>query len=166
MKVEKMWKTILLMFTLIALSVGTFSCDDDNDNDSKKTYTISGNADGSQMVPAVNGDGTGTVSGTYNPNTRVLAYTTNWADLTGAPTGGGFYSGATGVNGSIIGAPWAFDSNATSTGTRTGTMTLTYEQAQQLLNGGWYYLFNTAENLAGEIHGQVTATRSGGGSNY
>lgn len=151
------------MFTVLALSAGTFSCDDDDDDDNnngkKRNYTISGNASGNQMVPANSATGTGTITGTYNPNTRVLAYTTTWTNLTGAPVAGGFYNGASGDNGSIVGSAWDFDANATETGTRTGTMTLTKAQEEDLLNGDWYYLFNTEDNDAGEIRGQIIATQ-------
>jgi hypothetical protein len=160
MKIEKIWRSMLLLFAVLALSAGTYSCDDDDDdNKSKRSYTISGNANGNQMVPANDADGTGTILGTYNPNTRVLSYTTTWADLTGTPTGGGFYSGASGVVGSIIGTPWTFDGGATGTGTRSNTMTLTAAQEEQLLGGDWYYLFTTANNSEGEIRGQITATK-------
>ena len=75
------------------------SCKKDNDeSNNSKTYSISGNASGSQMVPSVSGNGSGTITGTYDPNTMVLSYTTNWNALTGAPTSGGFYTGASGVN--------------------------------------------------------------------
>jgi hypothetical protein len=163
MKIDKMWRIMLLMFTIIALSAGTFSCDDDDDDDkdnnTKRNYTISGNASGNQMVPANDASGTGTITGTYNPNTRVLAYTTTWTDLTGAPVAGGFYNGVTGENGSIVGSAWTFDSNATENGTRTGTMTLTEAQEEDLLSGDWYYLLTTDENEGGEIRGQIVATQ-------
>src|SRR5918993_820357 len=83
---------LLLSFFLIA------ACDDDDDdplvNKTPRTYTVSGNANGSQMVPSVAGTGTGTFTGTYNADTRVMTYTTNWNGLTGAPIVGGFYGGA------------------------------------------------------------------------
>jgi hypothetical protein len=162
MKFDKMLRAMLLMLTIAALSVVTFSCnDDDDDNNNKRSYTISGDASGDQMVPGVVTTANGTITGSYNPNTKMLSYTTNWTDLSAAPTSGGFYSGASGVNGSIIGMPWTFDETAGATGTRTGTMKLTEVQEEQLLNGDWYYLLNTAQNAAGEIRGQITATKIG-----
>jgi hypothetical protein len=149
---------VLLTFFLMT------ACKDDDDpstNNNVKTYTLSGNANGSQMVPSVAGTGTGTFSGTYNPQTRVMTYTTNWNGLTGAPTSGGFYGGASGSNGTAIGSAWTIPSGATETGTMNGTMTLTADQAAQLTGGNMYYTMGTATNPNGEMRGQITATQSG-----
>jgi len=141
-------------------SIGLVSCDknDDDDNTQKNIYSVSGNASGSQMVPSVTGNGSATMTGTYNGNTRVLTYTTNWKDLSGAPTAGGFYGGAAGVNGSPVGAAWNLGANPQSSGTLSGNMTLTEAQATDLKNGNMYYTMGTATNAGGEIRGQMTAT--------
>ncbi|PWT96069.1 MAG: hypothetical protein C5B52_16495 [Bacteroidetes bacterium] len=122
-------------------------------------YTISGNANGAQMVPSVTGNGTGKITGTYNPNNGTLTYTTTWDSLSGGPTSGGFYNGASGVAGTAVGTPWAMGSNLTGTGSFSGTMNLTPAQAQDLKNGNWYYSMGTATNPGGEIRGQMTATQ-------
>src|SRR5688500_1943131 len=97
---------VCLSFLMLFASV---SCDDDDDDyATNKTYSISGDASGSQMVPAVTGTGTGTITGTYNTRTRELNYTSNWVGLSGAPTSGGFYTGAAGSSGVAIGTPWTF----------------------------------------------------------
>lgn len=149
---------ILMVFTC---SFYAMSCKDDDDTPAvdNTPYVISGDANGTQMSPSVIGTGTGTMSGSYNPETRVLTYTSNWNGLTGAPTAGGFYSGARGTNGTAVGTPWTFDSNATGTGTTSGTMTLTPEQGTAFTNGGWYYSYGTSANPNGEVRGQITATR-------
>jgi hypothetical protein len=110
-------------------------------------------------VPAVSGTGTGTITGTYDPNTQLFTYTTNWNGLTGAPTSGGFYSGASGTTGTAVGTPWTFASGTTGTGTQSGTMTLTSAQAAQLTSGGWYYSYGTTAHPGGEVRGQITATQ-------
>ncbi|MBL7856504.1 MAG: CHRD domain-containing protein [Cyclobacteriaceae bacterium] len=159
MKRNQGWKGMLLT-AVLALSVLAIGCDDNDDKDTvKKNYTISGNANGTQVVPSVNGTGSGTMTGTYNPNTRVLSYTNGWSGLTGAPTSGGFYTGASGINGSAVGSPWTYDGNITGTGNYNGTMTLTEAQEQQLLGGNWYYGYNTATNTNGEVRGQITSTQ-------
>jgi hypothetical protein len=135
------------------------SCSKDNDPiENTTTYSISGNASGSQMVPAVQGNGTATISGTYNPGTRTLTYTTNWDNLTGGPTMGGFYTGAAGQAGTAVGTAWNLGTTPGVTGTATGTMVLTEAQQASLLNGGWYYTLGTATNVNGEVRGQITAT--------
>jgi hypothetical protein len=153
-------RLLFISSMLLATGILFSACDKDNDDDNNNAnYTISGNASGSQMVPAVTGNGTGTISGNYNPNTRVLTYTTNWSNLSGAPTSGGFFTGASGSAGTAVGSSWTMGSGLTGTGTYSGTMTLTDAQATQLTGGNWYYSLGTANNTGGEIRGQITATR-------
>lgn len=154
-------RVIAVCLSLI-LVFASVSCDDDYDNDKKseRTYTISGAANGTQMVPSVAGTGTGTITGTFNSKTRELNYTSNWSGLSGAPTSGGFYTGAAGSSGVALGTPWTFDATATGTGSRTGTVVLTSDQADQLLDGNWYYSYGTAMNPNGEVRGQITTTAS------
>ena len=99
----------LILSATVLMSVFAFTSCNRNDSDTPgpTMYNISGNASGSQMVPAVAGNGTATITGTYNPNTRVLTYTTNWNGLSGAPTSGGFYWGASGTSGTLIGSQWS-----------------------------------------------------------
>jgi hypothetical protein len=159
---QSITRKFMLPAALALVSMFSFSsCDKDDDDDiiTQPNYTISGNAAGSQVVPSVAGTGTGSITGTYNPNNKLLTYTAKYDSLSGAPTGGGFYNGATGVAGTSVGTPWAFDSTATSTGTYSGTMTLTDDQATQLTSGNWYYGYNTSTNTTGEIRGQITATQ-------
>src|SRR3982751_2028424 len=89
------------------------SCDknDNSDNSNSNMYSISGNASGSQVVPAVSGNGSGAITGTYNANTGVFNYTNTWTGLSGAPTSGGFYSGASGTSGTAVGSPWSMGTN-------------------------------------------------------
>jgi hypothetical protein len=133
------------------------NCKDDS-NPQPSSYTISGSANGSQVVPSVAGTGTGTITGTYNPNSRVLTYTTGWNGLTGAPTSAGFYSGASGASGTAMGSPWTLANGITGTGSMNGAMTLTSEQARTLMDGNMYYSYGTSANPNGEVRGQMTAT--------
>src|SRR5689334_13092819 len=97
-------KKIVIIASVVAGSTFMFSsCDKSDDNDNAKMYTVSGNASGSQMVPSVTGSGSASISGTYNSNTRVLTYTSNWTNLTGAPTAASFYSGTSGTAGVAVG---------------------------------------------------------------
>jgi hypothetical protein len=159
--------TRMLVFLMAAVALAAVSCNNDDNNDATTNtapYTISGNASGSQMVPTVSGTGTGTMTGTYDPQTRTLNYTSNWSGLTGRPTAGGFYAGAAGTTDStnvIIGSPWTFDSTAVANGTRSGTITLTPDQATALTSGSWYYRYGTKMNPGGEVRGQMTATQQG-----
>lgn len=154
----KQWMLIASV-ALVSLA-GFSSCDNDDDDDfDNRTYTISGTANGAQVVPSVSGTAAGTITGTYDPSTRMLSYTSTWTGLSGAPSSAGFYSGATGVNGTAVGSTWTLGSGTTGTGTFTGTTTLSSEEAAQLLAGNMYYSYSTATNGTGEIRGQITATR-------
>lgn len=144
-----------LFFAVFAL---TGCKKDKNDEPDNRPYTLTGNATGDQVVPAVTGEGTGTFTGTYHPDTRKLTYTTTWNGLSGAPTSGGFYTGARGAAGTAAGDPWTIGSGWTGAGTTTGEMTLTSQQGSDLINGNMYYSLGTAENTAGEIRGQISAT--------
>ena len=154
------FKQVLVATALSVASVVTLnSCDKDDDNNNNRTYTISGNAVGNQVVPSVAGTGTGSISGTYDPNTRVLTYNTGWTGLTGAPTSAGFYSGTSGASGTLVGNPWTFGANPGVTGNTNGSMTLTPDQGNQLTTGGWYYTYGTSANPGGEVRGQITTTQ-------
>ncbi|MGZ3879826.1 MAG: CHRD domain-containing protein [Flavisolibacter sp.] len=152
-------KKILLISSIVVMSALVFtSCKKDKNNSTSQTYAISGTASGSQMVPSVSGNGSATITGTYDPNTRVLTYTTSWTGLSGAPTSGGFYSGASGSNGTLVGSSWTLGTGLSSAGTFSGTTTLTADQASQLTSGNWYYTLGTANNPTGEVRGQIIAT--------
>lgn len=160
MKTRKFLGKGLVTALVMSSAILFASCDkDDDDNTPMRTYNISGNASGSQMVPSVTGTGTGSISGTYNPNNHTLTYTSNWNGLTGAPTAGGLYSGASGTNGTAVGTGWTFPGGSTGTGSYNGTMTLTDAQANELTSGNWYYTYSTATNPTGEVRGQITATQ-------
>jgi hypothetical protein len=143
-----------LLFGLFILS----SCEKKSTADNRP-YTLSGDAAGTQMVPPVTSNGAATFTGTYDPSTHTMTYTTNWNGLSGGATGGGFYYGGAGNVGTAVGTAWTLPADTTGTGTYSGTMTLTDAQAAQLTAGNWYYTMNTAANPTGEIRGQIVATR-------
>src|SRR5215831_603437 len=132
----KIISVLVIAITLIAF-VGC-SKNDNNDNKNNGMYNVTGNANGTQVVPSVNGSGSGSFTGTYNAKTNLLNYNMGWTGLTGSATSTAFYSGAIGANGSLIGNT-AVTTNGT-TGASVGTITLTDAQETALLNGGLYYL--------------------------
>ncbi len=153
--------SVLFVCSLVILSAFAFtSCDkkDDDKNNNKTMYSISGNASTSQVVPAVTGSGTATITGTYNSDNGQMITSTNWTNLSGAPITGGFYMGAAGVNGALIGDLWSLGTGLTATGTFSDTTTLTSEQATELKSGNLYYSLATAANPNGEVRGQLMAT--------
>jgi hypothetical protein len=154
---KKMIQAVLACTIAFTIATST-GCTKDDNSMAGVTYSLSGNASGSQMVPSVTGTGAATMNGTYDPNTRMMTYTTNWNGMTGAPTSGGFYTGASGSAGTAFGTPWTMGTGWTGTGTTSGSTTLTADQATQLMNGNMYYSMGTATNASGEVRGQMTAT--------
>lgn len=148
-----------LLFSIITIICLTSfsSCLKDKDKGSKN-YTITGNAGGSQAVPASISGGTGTITGTYNATTRVLTFTSTWSGLGAIPTSAGFYSGPVGTAGVATGASWVLSSGAGNSGSYTGTVTLTNIEGVELVAGGLYYAYVTPTYPGGEIRGQITAT--------
>jgi hypothetical protein len=120
------------------------------------SYSLSGNASSSQAVPGNSSSGSGTFTGTYNASTKVMTYTTTWANLTGAPLAGGLYAGAAGQAGTSI-AVWNLGSGLTTSGSFSGSTTLNASQETELLAGRAYYILSTALHTSGEIRGQISA---------
>lgn len=152
---------VLFVSSLVFLSAFAFtSCDkkDDDKDNSKAMFAVSGNASSSQVVPPVTGSGTATITGTYNSGNGQMITTTNWTNLSGVPITGGFYIGAAGVNGSLIGDLWSLGTGLSTSGTFSDTTTLTSEQATELKSGNLYYSLATAANPNGEVRGQLMAT--------
>lgn len=142
-----------LCFGVMVVTIA--ACDgDDDDEGGKIEFTLSGNANGEQEVPAVNTMATGTLSGVYNKNTNLLSYNITWSGLSAAPSMMHFHGpAAAGANA----APIVTISNFTAAdaGTATGTATLTDPQETDLMNGLWYYNIHTPNHPNGEIRGQV-----------
>lgn len=157
---KKMLNAVIGCTMLFAVATLTSCTKEDDTSSVGLTYSLSGNASGSQMVPAVTTNSTGTFTGSYNPSTREMVYTTAWANMSGAPVNGGFYTGAAGTAGAIIGSGWTLGTGLTQNGSISGSTTLNAEQEQALMSGNWYYTMGTAANLTGEMRGQITATRN------
>jgi len=144
------------IITCFIVAVFAFSgCKKDKTTTNTTMYNISATMNGAQESPAVTTNGTGTVTGTYDKNTKTLSYTVNWTNLSGNATIAHFHGpAAPGTNASIV-VPFSFTAGATSA---TGTTTLTDQQESDLLNGLWYANVHTQAHGGGEIRGQVTAT--------
>ena len=161
MKTRSNLFTNIVLATAALATVAFFSaCSKSDDTPPQQAnYTVSGNGSGSQVVPAASGSGTASITGTFNPNNNQLIFTSNWNALSGPPIAAAFYTGAAGVNGALTGDVWTFPAGTTASGSITDTLTLTADQATKLTSGNWYYLYVTTLNPAGEVRGQVSATR-------
>lgn len=153
MTLNKEWRSLLVLSLSVVL-FSTTSCDDDDEDEIKTQYTLSGNATGAQEVPPVSTNASGTLTGSYNSATNTLTYTINWSGLSGAPTMMHFHGPA--AVGEI--APPVVDiTNYTeaATGTVSGSATLTDAQETELLQERWYYNLHTLNHGGGEIRAQV-----------
>lgn len=148
-------------FSLLLISFVSFiySCKKDHaTTTTNDMYTISATMSPSQETGVLNGSptGSGTVSGTYNAANNSLQYSVTWTGLTGTATGGHFHGPAlAGTNAAVV-VPFTLVNNGTS-GTASGTVTLTDGEEADLLAGKWYANIHTAANGGGEIRGQVSA---------
>jgi len=151
------------LFALLALSLISLlqACKKDTNNNTTNTdvvYNIAASLSGANEVPANATTGTGTVTGTYNATSNMLAYSVTWSGLTGTATAGHFHSPAlAGANASPL-IFFNLNNNANA-GTATGSILLTETQEQDLLAGKFYANIHTQANQGGEIRGQVSATR-------
>lgn len=149
---KKSFTGIVCLSMMLAATVFT-GCEKDEEPPADMMYTISGTGAGSQVVPAVTTTATGNITGTYNGTTREMNYNTTWNGLGGPATSAGFYTGASGVAGTS-----AYPTNITTagaTGASAGNYTLTEAQANDLMNGNWYYSVGTEAYTGGEVRGQI-----------
>ena len=144
----------LLVALFASTSLFFVSCDKDDDDDDDVMFELSGNASGSQEVPAVNTTATGTLTGTYNRNTNMMTYTINWSGLSGNVSVAHFHGPAEPGESAGPLIDIVVTTNGIS-GTVSSSATLTETQESYLLDGKLYYNLHTVLNPNGEIRGQV-----------
>ena len=138
---------------LALLSITTFlgSCSKDEptptpmatNNVTNLTATING----AQQVPANGSMATGDFVGTYDGSTQQLTYTVTYKGL--APTSAHIHAGAPGATGLVV-IPFA-----SITSPITGTVPLSLDQANKLLNDGMYVNMHSNSYTNGEIRGDI-----------
>jgi CHRD domain len=114
---------------------------------------------GAQQVPPVQTGATGTADLTYDPATRVLTWTVTYGGLSGPATMAHIHGPAMqGKNAPPV--IWLSEKGAAVSSPIKGQVTLTPEQAQQMMGGEWYINVHTQANPSGEIRGQVMPPKS------
>jgi hypothetical protein len=108
---------------------------------------------GTSEVPANDSPGTGTVSATFDTETKVLTWTIEYSGLTGDATAAHFHgpAAADATAGPVVPIEGALASPI------SGTATLDDAQAADLAAGMWYFNVHTAQYPDGEIRGQLMA---------
>jgi hypothetical protein len=128
------------------------------------SYTITSLMDGLQETPPVITLATGSATGTYDDVTNVLTWSGSFSSLTGTSTNAHFHGPAAigvGPAGVQVGMT-AGDGGDTfplgvTSGSFSGTATITATQETQLLAGLWYINIHSTFRPGGEIRGQVFA---------
>jgi hypothetical protein len=115
------------------------------------SMTFKASLDGKSEVPPNDSKGTGTVTATYDTDSKKLTWKGSYKDLSGDATAAHFHGPAEpGKNAGVL-VPIA-----PATSPLEGSATLNDDQAKALMAGEVYVNVHTAANKGGEIRGQLT----------
>ena len=129
---------------------------------SASLYTFNKTYSGAQENPPVTTTGTGTITGVYNASTNVILYRIVFSGLSANAVAGHFHAPAlAGTNAGVIYGYTGFPTGVTS-GTYSGTNTITEPQETQLLGGLWYSNIHTSAFPGGEIRTQIALELAAG----
>ncbi len=136
------------------LVIGIFSIANPYAAYSATTTSCSAELDGSEEVPPVDTEGSGSATLEFDPSNNNLTWSIEFSELSGPATAAHFHGpAAIGTNAGVqvnIGEVSGLDSPM------EGSAELTAEQASMLLDEELYINIHTAANQNGEIRGQVT----------
>ncbi len=104
-------------------------------------------------TPPTTSTGTGEVTATYDPSTKMLNWTITYSGLTGPATAAHFHGPAK----EGASAPPVVAIKGDLASPIKGMATLTDQQAKDLQAGLWYFNVHTAKFPNGELRGQLTA---------
>ena len=105
---------------------------------------------GAGEIPANTTKGSGAVTATYDPASKLLSWTGSYSGLTGPATAAHFHGPADAKTNAGVLVPAPAPASPFS-----GTATLDDAKAADLLAGKVYFNVHTAENPKGEIRGQL-----------
>ena len=146
-------------------AIGTdVSCPGATDGSALVTLTNASIFSGAQEVPPVPSAATGIVAASFNSSTNALSLNIIFSNLSSNTTNAHIHLGAPGVSGGVqiglVGSPIPFPLGVTS-GTASGTITLTAPQVVNFLAGNFYVNIHTTNYPGGEIRAQLAGTVSG-----
>ena len=117
---------------------------------SAETVTLKADLKGSNEVPPNNSQASGEAMATFNTDTKALAWTITFKDLSGPAVAAHFHGpGEPGKNAGIV-LPFKSAQSPIE-----GTAVLSEPQVADLLAGKWYANIHTAANPGGELRGQM-----------
>ena len=123
------------------------ACDKEKEATPTATTNLSTTINGAQQVPVNPSTATGNFVGKYDSGTKLLTYTLTYQGFT--PSVAHIHVGGPGVNGPVA-IPFA---NLTSP--ITGSVTLTPDQADKIVNNGMYVNMHSTASPNGEIRGDI-----------
>jgi hypothetical protein len=142
-----------VVLLVVATALLFSSCKKDNNNTSAKV-NFSGTLSAQAENPPVTSSGSGTVTATYDPQTKTLQYTFTWNNLTGNAIAMHFHVGAVGVNGPVVIPVSGFPQQPA--GTVSGTAgPLNDTLVTDLMAGKLYGNIHTPDNPGGEVRAQM-----------
>jgi hypothetical protein len=118
--------------------------------------TVSATLSGAAEVPAVTTTGTGTLTGTYDKDTKIITATVTWRVEGTALTGMHFHGPASTTENAGVIIGFTGYSTANSGTFTTTTRALTAAEETDFLAGKWYLNVHSDRNRGGEIRGQVS----------
>jgi len=120
-----------------------------------ETMTFNAVMGAEKEVPPNQSKGKGQVTATFDTATKMLTWKGEYSDLTGPAIMAHFHGPADASKNAGVVIP-IFMNAASAKNPFEGSMTLSDQQAQQLMSGEWYVNVHTDANKAGEIRGQLT----------
>lgn len=115
-----------------------------------ETLTYTATLSGAGEIPANATAGTGTVTATFDPASKLLSWNGSYRGLTGPATAAHFHGPADAKTNAGVLVPAPAPASPFS-----GSATLDDAKAADLLAGKVYFNVHTAENPKGEIRGQL-----------
>jgi hypothetical protein len=128
------------------------------------TYAVSASLDGLQETPPNASPATGTLTGSYDDGTNILLWSGSFSGLTGTTTNAHFHGpaapgvGPAGVQVGMTGATGDVFPLGVTSGSYSGSATISAAQETDLLAGLWYVNIHSTTFGGGEIRGQVYLT--------
>jgi hypothetical protein len=120
--------------------------------------TCTASLDGSQEVPPIDTEGTGSATMTFDSSSNELSWSIEFSGLSGPANAAHFHGPA--AAGTNAGIQVSIGDVSGLTSPMDGSAVLTQEQASSLLDGQMYINIHTALNTGGEIRGQVSCAES------
>ena len=154
-------RLLKLTAVLFLFSFAFISCDKEVYHEPGE-YSGSSTMSGSEEVPAVTTNASGTIRVNYSQRTKTLNYIITWIGLTGTVTGGHIHGvGERGVNAGVL-QSFGFGATTPSIGSFTGSLLVDGVKITEelLLSGKYYVNIHTSLNTGGQIRGQLELRRT------